>query len=628
VHRHGTPALPKRYFAELLREFGPDCEVLTVTGPDGKPLSSVLSFYFRDEVLPYYAGDDTAARDLAANDFKYWELMRRSCARGLKTFDYGRSKQGTGPYAFKKNWGFEPTPLHYEYRLYKRDAVPQNNPANAKYKLMIETWRRLPLGFGQLAGAFRGAQSGLMCCDQNPYGVLAWHGLDRLAKRYQCSASSAPLGQEMNSASVTGAQRLGRPWLPALLTLAAVWLALGLFYADTVSTMVGIWYRSETFAHAFLVPPISAWLVWRQRAQLACLKPQPRPWLLWGVAATAAAWLLADLVNINSATQMAWMTMFVLSVPAVLGFAVASAILFPLLFLYFAVPVGEFMLPYMMEWTADFTVYALRLSGIPVFREGLQFVIPSGSWSVIEACSGVRYLIASFMVGTLFAYLNYRSTKRRVIFIIASLLIPIVANWLRAYMIVMLGHLSGNTIAVGVDHLIYGWVFFGVVVMLMFYVGGRWTEHDDPPDVLASHALVLPPPARPGVLIVTGVLAIAILAVPLLAQKALGAIPAPQGALSLKLQAQLSPDWRASEAGGFDFNPITWSLVIGLGYVGLPLVVEFGKHMRTIGFDIAVNKVEACQRGTDPSRELTTRRWPLATHAIYTDDPPCWPRPT
>jgi exosortase A len=279
-----------------------------------------------------------------------------------------------------------------------------------------------------------------MCCDQNPYGVLAWHGLDRLAKRYQCSASSAPLGQEMNSASVTGAQRLGRPWLPALLTLAAVWLALGLFYADTVSTMVGIWYRSETFAHAFLVPPISAWLVWRQRAQLACLKPQPRPWLLWGVAATAAAWLLADLVNINSATQMAWMTMFVLSVPAVLGFAVASAILFPLLFLYFAVPVGEFMLPYMMEWTADFTVYALRLSGIPVFREGLQFVIPSGSWSVIEACSGVRYLIASFMVGTLFAYLNYRSTKRRVIFIIASLLIPIVANWLRAYMIVMYEH--------------------------------------------------------------------------------------------------------------------------------------------------------------------------------------------
>jgi FemAB-related protein (PEP-CTERM system-associated) len=147
VHRHGTPGLSKHYFQALQREFGPDCEVLTVTGPEGQLLSSVLSFYFRDEVLPYYAGDDEAARDLAANDFKYWELMRRSCARGLKVFDYGRSKQGTGPYAFKKNWGFEPQGLHYEYRLYKRDAVPQNNPSNPKYQMMIRTWRKLPLGF-------------------------------------------------------------------------------------------------------------------------------------------------------------------------------------------------------------------------------------------------------------------------------------------------------------------------------------------------------------------------------------------------------------------------------------------------------------------------------------------------
>ncbi|MDO8264218.1 MAG: FemAB family PEP-CTERM system-associated protein, partial [Gallionella sp.] len=145
VHRHGTPAMPKRYFKSLLAEFGADCEVLTITAPDGRPLSSVLSFYFRDEVLPYYAGDDESARDLAANDFKYWELMRRACVRGLKVFDYGRSKQGTGSFSFKKNWGFEPRPLHYEYCLYKRDAIPQNNPSNAKYKLLIETWRRMPI---------------------------------------------------------------------------------------------------------------------------------------------------------------------------------------------------------------------------------------------------------------------------------------------------------------------------------------------------------------------------------------------------------------------------------------------------------------------------------------------------
>lgn len=152
VHRHGTPALPRRYFQALRDEFGSDCEVLTVTGPDGCLLSSVLTFYFRDEVLPYYAGDDEAARDLAANDFKYWELMRRACARGFKVFDYGRSKLGTGPYSFKKNWGFEPQPLHYQYCLYKRDAIPQNNPANAKYRLFIEAWRRLPIGIANRLG--------------------------------------------------------------------------------------------------------------------------------------------------------------------------------------------------------------------------------------------------------------------------------------------------------------------------------------------------------------------------------------------------------------------------------------------------------------------------------------------
>lgn len=154
VHRHGTPPMPRRYFRALLQEFAGDAEILTVVDPAGQPVSSVLSFYFRGEVLPYYAGDAAAARALAANDFKYWELMRRACARGLKVFDYGRSKQGTGSYAFKKNWGFEPQPLHYEYRLYRRNAIPQNNPANAKYRLFIDAWRRLPIALANWLGPY------------------------------------------------------------------------------------------------------------------------------------------------------------------------------------------------------------------------------------------------------------------------------------------------------------------------------------------------------------------------------------------------------------------------------------------------------------------------------------------
>lgn len=265
-------------------------------------------------------------------------------------------------------------------------------------------------------------------------------------------------------------------WRSPLVSLAVALVAILLLYRQTAIGMVTIWYKSETFAHGFVVLPIVLWLIWRKRGELARIPPRPSPWLLVILAALALMWLLGDLVAVNSVTQLALVAMLVVAVPTVLGIPVATAIAFPLAFAFFAVPVGEFVMPQLMEWTADFTVLALRASGIPVYREGLNFVIPSGNWSVVEACSGVRYLIASLTVGTLFAYLTFQTTRRRVAFMLVALVVPVVANWLRAYMIVMLGHLSGNKIAVGADHLIYGWVFFGVVILLMFFIGSRWTE--------------------------------------------------------------------------------------------------------------------------------------------------------
>jgi FemAB-related protein (PEP-CTERM system-associated) len=144
MHRHGTPPLSRRYFERLIDTFGGDCEVLVVEDGHGEAVSAVLSFYFRGGVLPYYAGDSVRARELAANDFKYWELMRRAAERGLDWFDYGRSKRGSGSFDFKKNWGFEATPLAYEYRLLTRDTLPENNPSNPRYRAMIAVWRRLP----------------------------------------------------------------------------------------------------------------------------------------------------------------------------------------------------------------------------------------------------------------------------------------------------------------------------------------------------------------------------------------------------------------------------------------------------------------------------------------------------
>lgn len=144
VHALGTPVFSRRYFQLLCDEFARDCRVLTIT-KDDRTVASVLNFYFRKEVLPYYGGGTVEARGLKGNDFMYWELMRRSAEEGIEIFDYGRSKQGAGSYSFKKNWGFEPQPLYYEYHLVRANHVPEVNPNNPKYQTFIKLWRKLPL---------------------------------------------------------------------------------------------------------------------------------------------------------------------------------------------------------------------------------------------------------------------------------------------------------------------------------------------------------------------------------------------------------------------------------------------------------------------------------------------------
>ncbi len=267
------------------------------------------------------------------------------------------------------------------------------------------------------------------------------------------------------------------------------------WYADTALSVVHIWERAETFAHGFVVLPISAWLVWRRRAVLAALPAKPAPLALLFLALAGFAWLLAELASVVGVAQFALLFMMIFATWAIVGTQIVKAIAFPLGFLVFAVPAGEFLLPVMMDMTADFTIGALRFSGVPVFREGRNFVIPNGSWSVVEACSGIRYLISSLMVGTLYAYLNYRTMYRRLVFVGASILVPVVANWLRAYMIVMIGYLSGNRLATGVDHLIYGWLFFGVVMMLLFWIGSFWQESE--PQAATSSSPASRFPGRP-----------------------------------------------------------------------------------------------------------------------------------
>ena len=151
VKAHGTPVFPKKYFKMLLQVFGDKCKILNLY-KDKVPVSSVMSFYFKDEVLPYYAGGTLLARKVKAFDYMYWVVMEQSREEGLKTFDYGRSKEGTGSYSFKKNWGFVPQSLPYQYELISIDVLPEINPLNPKYQLFIKAWQKMPLFMTKIIG--------------------------------------------------------------------------------------------------------------------------------------------------------------------------------------------------------------------------------------------------------------------------------------------------------------------------------------------------------------------------------------------------------------------------------------------------------------------------------------------
>lgn len=403
-------------------------------------------------------------------------------------------------------------------------------------------------------------------------------------------------------------------WRSAGLGLAALLALIFVGYWDTFVTMVGVWWRSETFAHAFLVPPISLWLIWRLRHQVSALDPRPHLGFLLPFAAAAALWFVGDLVAANVVTQLAAVLAVIFAVPLMLGLQVGWALAFPLAFLLFCVPIGEFMMPSLMEGTANVIIWALQMSGIPVYREGLQFVIPSGHWSVVEACSGLRYLIASVMVGSLFAYLNYRSTRRRLIFVGVSILMPLLANWIRAYGIVMLGHLSNNEIATGVDHLVYGWVFFGVVISLMFMVGARWSE--EPPDLSAAAAAAAA--RQRGAAAVTPGLAAVVAALALSAGVALAPLAAlwqldrqlSSAAPRLTLPAQATGDWAVAGGGIGEWRPI---------FENPSAVAEqrFSKDGRSVALHLAYYRAQNFERKLVSSENMLVstvkKRWNLVS---------------
>lgn len=279
----------------------------------------------------------------------------------------------------------------------------------------------------------------------------------------------------LNRSVWDGAFPRGNPAIQTLFVSCFVLLlSIPLFFDAYVSMITG-WNSSETYSHCYFVIPTSLFLIWHQRYEnLPSLNPTP--WLCLALIPGGLLWLLGKAAGVLIVEQVSLLMLVAASIVILIGLPLAKRLWFPICFMFLAVPFGEELLPVMMEFTADFTVAGLQMMGFPVFREGNNFSLPSGNWSVVEACSGVRYLIASFTIGALYAYITYTSFLKRSLFLVAAVIVPVLGNGLRAIMIVLIGHYSSMTLATGVDHLVYGWLFFGVLMFVLFWIGGFFAD--------------------------------------------------------------------------------------------------------------------------------------------------------
>ena len=250
------------------------------------------------------------------------------------------------------------------------------------------------------------------------------------------------------------------------LILAAAWI---LAYFSTFERLVHTWFESTTFEHAVLIVPIALWLIYRKRFAFGLARRNKLDFFfgLLGLLSLIAIFLIGKLALINALQQFALMSMPLFFILGVFGLATLRHLLFPLLFLILAVPFGEFMIPYLQEVTADLTVIMLKLVGVPVYREGWYLEIPEGLFHVAEACSGIRFLFSTITIGLLIAHLEIRSRVKQTLFMLCVLVIPILANGMRAFIMVYIGHVSNMKAAVGFDHLVYGWLFFFFVTALV-----------------------------------------------------------------------------------------------------------------------------------------------------------------
>lgn len=307
------------------------------------------------------------------------------------------------------------------------------------------------------------------------------------------------------------------PWL--LLLLACITVA-ALSFWHTLLLMVETWSHSRTFSHCFLILPLFFCLVWVRRRSIKDLEFVPNFLGLPLLGVLGFIWLSGNLAEVKVVQEFAVISILIAMVWTLFGTIVVRAFAFPLLFLYFAVPFGTSLVKPLQDFTAWFVIHALTITRVPAVLESHVISLPTGVWSVAEACSGIRFLLSSIVVGLVFACLMYRSPWRRLIFISASIVVPIIGNGVRAYGIILIAYLTNNKLAAGVDHIVYGGLFAVLIEVLLMVVGLRWRQGPEPdgriaPDPRPDTALSARhggPPGRDAFLVTAAALALIALA--------------------------------------------------------------------------------------------------------------------
>jgi len=280
----------------------------------------------------------------------------------------------------------------------------------------------------------------------------------------------------MSSAAGQGAAAGRSGWPLALVVLALALACLGVAFAEEGAAAVGVWNSSTAYNHCWLVAPIAAWLAWMRRDRLAGLRPEPNWLAALGTLPLSLGWLAAERLGIMEGRQLAAVSIMLAVTLAILGWRFGRAMAAPLLYLFFLVPVGEFLTPRLQEITTRFVDLGLDVVGIPHYIDGFVIQTPNATFLVAEACAGLRFLIAAVAFGTLYALVMFRSPGRRAIVLALSVAVPIVANGFRALGLVLIGHYHGDAQAALADHVTYGWVFFSVVMLLLILAGLPFRE--------------------------------------------------------------------------------------------------------------------------------------------------------